>query len=77
MDRNGLLAEPIQVLTKYVNNVFAKKEPWQIAAISASTAFTLVWLWNFVSEDESKSFSLSTDFTHFRKSEAPFCKRKI
>lgn len=56
MDKNVLLVEPIQVLTKYVNNAFGNKQPWQIATISASAAFTLVWLWNFVNQDESKNF---------------------
>lgn len=38
-----------------VNRAFGDMEPWQVAAITATTVLGGVWIWKQVSEDESKS----------------------
>lgn len=50
----NVIAEPLIAVTRQINSAFGSKEPWQIAAISATAAFTVVWLWNFVNHDESE-----------------------
>lgn len=47
---NGLL-----FTKKSVNNLFGqRREPWQVASITASSILTSIWIWNFVFQDESK-----------------------
>lgn len=38
----------------HVNLLFAKKEPWQIAAISTMSTLFAVWLYQFVTKEESE-----------------------
>lgn len=38
----------------YVNRSLSHKEPWQIVTITTTAVLTSVWLWNFISQDESK-----------------------
>ncbi|XP_067209894.1 sphingosine-1-phosphate lyase-like isoform X2 [Linepithema humile] len=40
-------------IPKLVNNAFPNKEPWQIVAMTSSTTLAMVWLWNFIHQDES------------------------
>ncbi|TDG50578.1 hypothetical protein AWZ03_002882 [Drosophila navojoa] len=35
-----------------INRAFGNKEPWQIAAITATTVFGFVWIWTELSKDE-------------------------
>lgn len=45
------------VLTHQINILFANKEPWQIATITATSVLTTVWIWEQINQDESKNFS--------------------
>lgn len=42
------------VLTRQINILFANKEPWQIATITATSVLTTVWIWEQINQDESK-----------------------
>lgn len=53
MNKN-VITEPMIAVTRHINSAFGSKEPWQIATISATAALTLVWLWNFINQDESE-----------------------
>lgn len=44
----------MDVVKNHVNQVFAKKEPWQIAAISTSATLLAVWLYQFLTKEESE-----------------------
>lgn len=52
--------KPIQVgdytkpITSGLNRAFGNKEPWQVAAITATTVLSTVWLWTFINQDESE-----------------------
>jgi len=46
----------MDVVKTNVNAFFAKKEPWQIASITASTTLLAVWLYQFITKEESEFF---------------------
>lgn len=48
------LLEPFAILARQINLLFANKEPWQIATITATTVLTSVWFWEYVNQDESE-----------------------
>lgn len=48
-----LVGPPLHALGRQVNGLFGTRQPWQIAAISASTTLSLVWLWNVIRHNES------------------------
>jgi hypothetical protein len=50
----------MDVVKTNVNAFFAKKEPWQIASITASTTLLAVWLYQFITKEESKLLLLIT-----------------
>lgn len=37
-----------------INRLFANREPWQIAAMTATAVLSTVWFWSFINQDESK-----------------------
>ena len=47
----------MDVVKTNINTFFAKKEPWQIASITASTTLLAVWLYQFITKEESKFMS--------------------
>lgn len=49
------LGDSLHFLTRQINAIFANREPWQIATITATTVLSTVWLWEFFNQDESKS----------------------
>lgn len=44
----------LNIATRNINSLFGNKEPWQIAAITASTVLTSVWIWDVLNQDECK-----------------------
>jgi hypothetical protein len=44
----------MEVAKAQVNLLFAKKEPWQVAAISTMSTLFVVWLFQFMTKEESK-----------------------
>lgn len=54
MDPKTALRTPLMFIGQRVNLLFAGREPWQIATISASTALSLVWLWSVWEHNESE-----------------------
>lgn len=47
------------VITRQVNVLFANKEPWQVASITAISLMTTIWFWEQIVKDESKCAFLS------------------
>lgn len=47
------------MVTRQINSLFVNKEPWQVAAMTATTVLTAVWMWEFVNQDESVSPPIS------------------
>lgn len=45
---------PLNFVARQVNSLFANREPWQVATMTATTVLSAVWLWEVVSQDESK-----------------------
>lgn len=45
---------PMANILEVINHVFKNKEPWQIAAMTSTATLTVVWLWTFICQDESK-----------------------
>lgn len=43
-----------QALTRQVNLLFVNKEPWQVAAITATTVLTTIWIVEQIKHDECK-----------------------
>lgn len=44
----------MDVAKNQVNLLFVKKEPWQIAAISTMSTLFVVWLYQFLTKEESE-----------------------
>lgn len=44
----------LNVITGQVNALFANKEPWQVASITAISLMTTIWVWEQIWKDESK-----------------------
>lgn len=40
-------------ITVGINKAFGNREPWQVAAITATTVLGTVWIWSFINQDES------------------------
>lgn len=38
----------------HINALFVKKEPWQIVTITTSSTLLIVWLYQFLTKEESK-----------------------
>lgn len=55
----------MDVAKSLVNALFAKKEPWQIAAISTMSTLFAVWLFQFITKEESELSSSYQVFTQF------------
>lgn len=53
------------VLTRQINILFANKEPWQIATITATSVLTTVWIWEQINQDESKICKIFRPFNSF------------
>lgn len=53
---------PTDNILGIINHMFENKEPWQIAAMTSATTLTIVWLWTFVSQDESKYCNIEGAF---------------
>lgn len=47
------VGDSLHFVTRQINTVFANREPWQIATITATTVLTAVWFWEFLNQDES------------------------
>lgn len=43
------------LVTQQINRAFGRREPWQVATITATTILTLIWLSDLLSEDKSKT----------------------
>ncbi|XP_012283543.1 sphingosine-1-phosphate lyase [Orussus abietinus] len=43
----------VDALKGFLNNAFQDKEPWQIVTITSTTVFTIIWLRDFIFQDES------------------------
>lgn len=43
-----------KLITENINRLFANREPWQVATITATAVLSSVWLWSFINQDESK-----------------------
>lgn len=41
-------------VTRQINALFANKEPWQVASITAISLMTTIWIWEQINQDESK-----------------------
>lgn len=54
----------VDAIPRLVNNAFPNKEPWQIVAVSSSTTLAMIWLWNFIHQDESKYFNIIYIYTY-------------
>lgn len=48
----------MDVAKNHINLLFANKEPWQIAAITTSSTLFAVWLYQFVTKEESENQKL-------------------
>ncbi|XP_014087909.2 sphingosine-1-phosphate lyase [Bactrocera oleae] len=74
--------KPIQVgdytkpITSGLNRAFGNKEPWQVAAITATTVLSTVWLWTFINQDESIIVRCKRQFFRLAK-KLPAVRRKI
>jgi hypothetical protein len=63
----------MDVVKAQINALFAKKEPWQIAAITTSSTLFVVWLYQFVTKEESKILSHNKSRSKFiTKVQYPF-----
>lgn len=51
------IGNPLQLISRQINSIFANREPWQIATITATTVLTTVWIWEFLNQDESKCYA--------------------
>ncbi|XP_050325134.1 sphingosine-1-phosphate lyase isoform X1 [Bactrocera neohumeralis] len=71
--------KPFQVggpITSGLNRAFGNKEPWQVAAITATTVLGTVWLWTFINQDESLFVRGKRQFFRLVK-KLPAVRRKI
>ncbi|XP_053964605.1 sphingosine-1-phosphate lyase [Anastrepha ludens] len=68
--------ECTRTLTGGVNRAFGNKEPWQVAAITATTVLGTVWLWAFINQDESILVRGKRQFFRLAK-KLPVVRRKI
>lgn len=53
--------KPLASLKLGVNNSLAGKEPWQIVTLTTTTVLVLVWLHDFIHQEESKLISVLND----------------
>lgn len=52
--QSGGASDCSKLITGNINHLFANKEPWQVATITATAVLSTVWLWSFINQDESK-----------------------
>lgn len=45
----------MDIVTSKVNTLFARKEPWQIVAITTTTTLLVVWIYEFLQKEECSS----------------------
>lgn len=43
------------LVTQQINRAFGRREPWQVATMTATTILTLIWLSDILSGDKSKT----------------------
>ncbi|XP_011184271.1 sphingosine-1-phosphate lyase [Zeugodacus cucurbitae] len=65
-----------RTITGGLNRAFGNKEPWQVAAITATTVLGTVWLWTFINQDESVFVRGKRQFFRLVK-KLPAVRRKI
>lgn len=41
-------------IPRFINSTFKNNEPWQIVTMTTTATLAVVWLWNFIYQDESK-----------------------
>lgn len=54
-----------------INRAFGNKEPWQVAAITATTVLGGVWIWTELSKDESKFHNRLFSHSHLSNTLIP------
>uniref|UniRef100_A0A1L8EHT5 sphinganine-1-phosphate aldolase n=2 Tax=Haematobia irritans TaxID=7368 RepID=A0A1L8EHT5_HAEIR len=65
-----------KVIAEHINRMFANREPWQIATITATAVLSSVWLWSFINQDESIYIRGKRQFFRYLK-KVPAVRRKI
>lgn len=48
------IGDSLNLVTRQINSIFAGREPWQIATITATTVLTTMWFWELLIQDDSK-----------------------
>lgn len=52
---------PLSFLAQQVNNVFAGRQPWQVATITATSVWTTIYFWNLICQDECMKLMIQLD----------------
>ncbi|KAM7343999.1 sphingosine-1-phosphate lyase isoform 1-T2 [Cochliomyia hominivorax] len=65
-----------KLITENINRLFANREPWQVATITASAVLSSIWLWSFINQDESIWIRGKRQFFRYLK-KVPAVRRKI
>ncbi|XP_061387424.1 sphingosine-1-phosphate lyase [Musca vetustissima] len=65
-----------KLITENLNRLFANREPWQVATITATAVLSSVWLWSFINQDESIYTRGKRQFFRYLK-KVPAVRRKI
>ncbi|XP_013103384.1 sphingosine-1-phosphate lyase [Stomoxys calcitrans] len=65
-----------KLVTEHINRMFANREPWQVATITATAVLSSVWLWSFINQDESIYVRGKRQFFRYLK-KVPAVRRKI
>ncbi|XP_073813890.1 sphingosine-1-phosphate lyase [Musca autumnalis] len=65
-----------KLITESINRLFANREPWQVATITATAVLSSVWLWSFINQDESIYTRGKRQFFRYLK-KVPAVRRKI
>ncbi|XP_055316941.1 sphingosine-1-phosphate lyase [Sitodiplosis mosellana] len=63
-------------ITRQVNALFANKEPWQVASITAVSLMTTIWIWEQINHDETISSRTKKKFFKLIRM-VPAIQRKI
>lgn len=59
------VSDCFNVITRQINALFANKEPWQIATITATSVLTTIWIWEQLNQDECKNISINSELRGF------------
>lgn len=62
MDR---VCDGLKLVRGTVNGAFGNREPWQIAAITATTVLGSVYIYDILSQDECKHNNLNLNHTNY------------